>query len=55
MVDFCDRKCRGEEGVEVVDGVEDGDEVEQCCNEPDSHLSAYRFGDIDVGIWDLFG
>jgi hypothetical protein len=44
-----------EERVEIVDGVEDGDYVEEGGEEADDVLGEDGFGDVDARFRDLFG
>jgi hypothetical protein len=43
-----------EEGVEVVDAVEDGDDVEEGGEEADDVLCEDGFGDVDAWFGDFF-
>lgn len=55
-VDFGDGegRARGEDGIEVVNGIEDGDEVEEAGPEADNHLREDCFGDVFAGVRDFF-
>lgn len=56
-VKLCKGKGPGvaEESFEVIDGVEDGNEVEECGDKADGILSENGFRDVDSGAGKLFG
>lgn len=54
-VDFGNGIGRGEEGVVVVDGEEDGDEIAETGDEADGDLKTQGDGDVALGVGDLLG
>jgi hypothetical protein len=56
-VEFGEREGPGvrEEGIKIVDAVEDGDDVEECGEEADDVLHENGFGDVDAWLGDFFG